>query len=229
VARDEGIGRLNTEGSLSVDPDSVDPSTCPVCGYKTVSEDFDICPICFWERDYIQESDPDGSGANAVSLRRAQRYFREIGASAPSALGSVRPPGPDDERNPDWEFLDGTEPTDEGVAGVRDEDRRPGTAPARRGRRWPVVLLALPPAAYLVAIVLGVIVDRVRPLPLSSRLGSVLSAAILIAYVFTPLTTIALCVWAVVAGIWSRRGAPTPVLWAAGFSIFVWLMMVRPY
>ena len=59
--------------------------TCPCCGYKTRGEEqygsYDICPICFWEDDPFQVENPDTDiGANPISLRQAQRNFKEFGA-----------------------------------------------------------------------------------------------------------------------------------------------------
>ncbi|WP_198674015.1 CPCC family cysteine-rich protein [Chitinophaga alhagiae] len=48
-------------------------STCPCCGYITLSErgGYEICPICFWEDDPHQFSEPDYQGGRTgVSLRR---------------------------------------------------------------------------------------------------------------------------------------------------------------
>jgi len=58
--------------------------TCPCCGYKTLEEEppgtFDICPVCFWEDDESQFNNPDiRGGANAESLREAQRNFLKTG------------------------------------------------------------------------------------------------------------------------------------------------------
>lgn len=54
--------------------------TCPCCGYKTLDEPaigtFDICELCDWEDDLVQNSDPDyEGGANGICLREAQHYF----------------------------------------------------------------------------------------------------------------------------------------------------------
>jgi Cysteine-rich CPCC len=50
--------------------------TCPCCGYRTITQEFSICNVCWWEYDTIQRDYPycDG-GANAQSLRDAQREF----------------------------------------------------------------------------------------------------------------------------------------------------------
>ncbi|MDR0501302.1 MAG: hypothetical protein LBG97_08715 [Coriobacteriales bacterium] len=50
-------------------PNNMKP--CPVCGYMTLKADeiYDICAICMWEDDPIQNEDPDYSGgANDLSL-----------------------------------------------------------------------------------------------------------------------------------------------------------------
>jgi hypothetical protein len=79
--------------------------TCPCCGYNTLSERdaYEICPICLWEDDAIQENDPDmEGGANKVSLRQGQRNFARFGACDKESIVLVRNPGLDDERDPDW-------------------------------------------------------------------------------------------------------------------------------
>ncbi|EPD53696.1 hypothetical protein HMPREF1210_00519 [Paenisporosarcina sp. HGH0030] len=60
--------------------------TCQCCGYKTLREgtrdSYDICKVCFWEDDLVQNEDPDfEGGANEVSLRQAQRNFKLFGVS----------------------------------------------------------------------------------------------------------------------------------------------------
>jgi hypothetical protein len=80
---------------------------CPCCGYRTLEEPasgtFDICPICYWEDDNVQLADPDrAGGANAVSLREAQRNFAEYGASELRFRSCVRRPAPGDVRDPAW-------------------------------------------------------------------------------------------------------------------------------
>lgn len=84
--------------------------TCPCCGFKTLSEkpagSYGICPICFWEDDNVQANDPDyEGGANRVSLRQAQKNFKELGASDKRVLQYVRKPDISDEKDPDWKLL----------------------------------------------------------------------------------------------------------------------------
>lgn len=76
---------------------------CPCCGYKTISGEYEICHICGWENDVTQRDYPDITGANRVTLRRAQRNFALFGAAAESLVGTdlIRPPGPTDERDSD--------------------------------------------------------------------------------------------------------------------------------
>ena len=54
--------------------------TCPCCGYKTLSEPaqgtYEICELCGWEDDLVQNRDPDyQGGANGICLREAQHEF----------------------------------------------------------------------------------------------------------------------------------------------------------
>ena len=80
--------------------------TCPCCGYKTSETEYDICPICFWENDFVQLNDPDFSGgANDVSLRQAQKNFRKFGAKERMKIKYVRKPTPKDVKNPNFKPL----------------------------------------------------------------------------------------------------------------------------
>ncbi|MCB9870136.1 MAG: hydrolase [Planctomycetes bacterium] len=76
---------------------------CACCGYLTLSEpghdSYDICPICFWEDDPVQVSDPEiPGGANRVSLRQARANFAAFGACERDAIRHVRAPLPDEPR-----------------------------------------------------------------------------------------------------------------------------------
>jgi hypothetical protein len=70
---------------------------CQCCGCLTLSEDdrgsYEICPICFWEDDYVQNRDPDfRGGANVPSLNEARRNYARFGAIEERWLPNVRPP-----------------------------------------------------------------------------------------------------------------------------------------
>jgi hypothetical protein len=80
---------------------------CPCCGYKTITESFDICGICKWGHDPTMEETPDEvGGANRISLREAQGNFARFGACDEGALKRVRKPTPQDGRDPNWRPLD---------------------------------------------------------------------------------------------------------------------------
>jgi len=60
--------------------------TCQCCGYKTLKEgtrdSYEICKVCFWEDDLVQNEDPNyEGGANEVSLIQAQMNFIMFGVS----------------------------------------------------------------------------------------------------------------------------------------------------
>jgi hypothetical protein len=83
------------------DAESAARFPCPCCGYFTIGEEppgtFEICPVCFWEDDYVQFGDPDfRGGANRVSLNEARNNFKTFGASEERVMGYVRPPLPDE-------------------------------------------------------------------------------------------------------------------------------------
>lgn len=52
---------------------------CPVCGKYTFAEDndFDICRVCGWENDGVQNDDPNyEGGANRMSLNQAREAYK---------------------------------------------------------------------------------------------------------------------------------------------------------
>jgi hypothetical protein len=70
---------------------------CPCCGYYTLDNEppgsFDICPVCFWEDDSIQYTNPDyAGGANDVSLKNARENYKKIGAISEEHVKNVRLP-----------------------------------------------------------------------------------------------------------------------------------------
>jgi hypothetical protein len=56
---------------------------CPVCGQHTFTEEFELCPVCDWQQDSVQEKRPEfGGGANKLSLND----YRARWLSRPSTL-----------------------------------------------------------------------------------------------------------------------------------------------
>jgi hypothetical protein len=52
---------------------------CQCCGEPTISEPdgYEICDVCGWEDDYVQNRDPDyAGGANQMSLKEARAYWQ---------------------------------------------------------------------------------------------------------------------------------------------------------
>ena len=57
---------------------------CACCGQPTVNEEYDICRVCGWERDHVQERFIGmRGGANKLCLAEARELFRETGSSEP--------------------------------------------------------------------------------------------------------------------------------------------------
>lgn len=53
---------------------------CKCCHNLTIDEDelFDICDVCGWQRDAVQEENPDyKGGANKMSLNEARQAYQE--------------------------------------------------------------------------------------------------------------------------------------------------------
>ena len=44
------------------------PITCPCCGYKTITTEFDICEICGWEHNFYQEDNSEDDGGPNFGL-----------------------------------------------------------------------------------------------------------------------------------------------------------------
>ncbi len=68
---------------------------CPCCGYYTLpgSGNYEICPVCFWEDDPIQEDDPAlCDGANKVCLNEARDNYEKYGACEERFVPHVRAP-----------------------------------------------------------------------------------------------------------------------------------------
>ncbi len=56
-------------------------------------DEYDICPVCCWEKDRTQESDPGyKGGANSVSLNEARKNYAEFGACEKRFIENVRKP-----------------------------------------------------------------------------------------------------------------------------------------
>jgi hypothetical protein len=52
---------------------------CVCCGENLIKECHEICLICGWEDDEVQNSDPDFfGGANKRSLNEHKKYFNEM-------------------------------------------------------------------------------------------------------------------------------------------------------
>ena len=49
---------------------------CPVCGKTELTEDGDVCPVCGWFHDRVQEKYPDEVDCeNAMSLNQARAAY----------------------------------------------------------------------------------------------------------------------------------------------------------
>jgi hypothetical protein len=74
---------------------------CPCCGYLTFDEKpdgtFEICPVCFWEDDNVQNDAPlYAGGANGISVKQAKENFANFGAIKKEFVGKVRKPLPEE-------------------------------------------------------------------------------------------------------------------------------------
>ena len=72
---------------------------CACCGYRTLpspSPSDEICPVCFWQDDFVDNQDTDVLGPNRVTLSVARGNFERFGASEERLRGYVRPPRPEE-------------------------------------------------------------------------------------------------------------------------------------
>lgn len=68
---------------------------CKCCGCASLdsAEEYEICPVCYWEKDKLQERDPVMSGgANSVSLNEARKNYEEFGTCEERFAEKVRKP-----------------------------------------------------------------------------------------------------------------------------------------
>jgi cysteine-rich CPCC protein len=72
---------------------------CPCCGFRTLpnpSPSDEICPVCFWQDDFVDNQDTEVLGPNRVTLSVARSNFARFGASEERLVGFVRPPRPEE-------------------------------------------------------------------------------------------------------------------------------------
>ena len=74
---------------------------CECCGNYTLPEESigmdNICPVCYWQDDYVQLHDPDFmGGANKESLNQARLNFNHFGVFSKKYISFVRNPHPDE-------------------------------------------------------------------------------------------------------------------------------------
>jgi Cysteine-rich CPCC len=78
---------------------------CPCCGYRTLpgpSPSDEICPVCFWQDDFVDNQDTDVLGPNRVTLSVARANFLAIGASEERLAEFVRTPLPEEGPPEPW-------------------------------------------------------------------------------------------------------------------------------
>ncbi|WP_432210078.1 CPCC family cysteine-rich protein [Marinobacter alkaliphilus] len=68
---------------------------CPCCDYFTLpdGQDYEICPVCFWEDDSfgIEELDAESGANKGLTIRQARANFAKYGACDPDMVRNVLP------------------------------------------------------------------------------------------------------------------------------------------
>lgn len=78
---------------------------CPCCGYFTLTEPTpsdEICHVCFWQDDLVDNQDTPVVGPNHVTLSQARANFAEFGAGERRMLQHVRAPLPQEGPPAPW-------------------------------------------------------------------------------------------------------------------------------
>lgn len=76
------------------------PLRCPCCRCRTLTKRdmCEICEVCFWEDDGLDDGDADvvGGPNGALSLREARANYLRFGACEEQWVGVVRPLRPEE-------------------------------------------------------------------------------------------------------------------------------------
>jgi hypothetical protein len=75
-----------------------DKAKCACCGYYTISEIAEICPVCYWEENIYQEQidQSDSDAPNNISLNQAKKNFLKFGAITADLMNVTRKPYPEE-------------------------------------------------------------------------------------------------------------------------------------
>jgi hypothetical protein len=104
------------------------------------SGSYEICPVCFWEDDPVQNEDPAFvGGANRACLFDARLNYIRFGACEESSVGNVRPPMPSEY------------PPVPVLYGLEEEQ----AAPLRRGLKVQILAIIRSMRAGSVGIIIG--------------------------------------------------------------------------
>ncbi|MGB2852362.1 MAG: CPCC family cysteine-rich protein [Solirubrobacterales bacterium] len=98
-------GRLTPNLAARLTATLVERYPCPCCGYSTLSEQSpsdEICKVCFWQDDFVDNQDVSSRGPNRVSLSTARANFDRIGACEERFVDAVRGPREDEGPPTPW-------------------------------------------------------------------------------------------------------------------------------
>jgi hypothetical protein len=89
------------DGAITYQKSSMMPFPCPCCRFLTIADEppgtLQVCPVCFWEDDFVQFHDLSfAGGANSMSLNEARENFQSFKACGLAFCEKVRQPLPNE-------------------------------------------------------------------------------------------------------------------------------------
>lgn len=71
---------------------------CACCGYYTIGEIAETCPVCYWEENIYQEQidQNDNDAPNYISLKEAKENFQKFSAIKLEFKDITRQPYPEE-------------------------------------------------------------------------------------------------------------------------------------
>lgn len=74
-----------------MEDNAIPNNLCPICEKHQFSDYFEICPVCFWENDDVQNAEPDfNGGANNLSLNDYKKRWNKLTNIMPKLMDKYK-------------------------------------------------------------------------------------------------------------------------------------------